>query len=283
MSNPQEYIKNHLLTAKCLSVSQPWLSSFLASTSQQQQRAPLSALTQTALFRLLASDFTQSLSTSVPSALLPVDISNPAVKERRAPGPVPVQVLDIEDIGVSLWSQVEAIERVERGETLKGKEIVRVVNVGGEDDGNEQQQQLQQSAPGGPRPPSSDDDDPAAAVVPNANGNRDNNNTMANADLGLSGATHGPHRLVLQDAAGTRVVAFELKPVEGVAIGKLPIGAKLLLMDATVARGMVLLSPESVTLLGGKIEAIDAAWRKGRKANLLARLAEMEAQPARER
>ncbi|KAN0071069.1 protein of unknown function (DUF1767) domain containing protein [Elaphomyces granulatus] len=279
MSNPQEHIKNHLLTAKCLSVSQPWLSSFLASTSQQQQRAPLSALTQTALFRLLASDFTRSLSTSVPSALLPVDISNPAVKERRVPGPVPVQVLDIEDIGVSLWSQVEAIERVERGETLKGKEIVRVVNVGGEDDGNEQQQQ-QQPAPGGP---SSDDDDPTAAAVPDANGNRDNNNTMANADLGLSGATHGPHRLVLQDAAGTRVVAFELKPVEGVAIGKLPIGAKLLLRDATVGRGMVLLSPESVTLLGGKIEAMDAAWRKERKANLLARLAEMETQPARER
>jgi len=264
MSNPQEHIRNHLLTAKCLSVSQPWLSNFLTSTSQQQQRAPLSALTQTALFRLLASDFTQSLSTSVPSALLPVDISNPVVKERRIPGPVPVQVLDIEDIGVSLWSQVEAIERVERGETLKGKEIVRIVNVG-DDDGNEQ------SAPG---PPSDD------AVVPDANGNRDN---TANAGLGLSGTAHGPHRLVLQDAVGTRVVGFELKPVEGVAIGKLPIGAKLLLRDATVGRGMVLLSPESVTLLGGKIEAMDAAWRKGRKANLLTRLPEMETQPARGR
>jgi RecQ-mediated genome instability protein 1 len=38
-----------------------------------------------------------------------------------------VQVLDIEDIGSSRWSQVEAIESEERGEKTKGREIIRVV------------------------------------------------------------------------------------------------------------------------------------------------------------
>lgn len=37
-----------------------------------------------------------------------------------------MQVLDIEDIGRSRWSQVEAIEQEERGETTKGKEIIRI-------------------------------------------------------------------------------------------------------------------------------------------------------------
>jgi RecQ-mediated genome instability protein 1 len=239
MSTIQEHIKAHLFTSKSLPVSPSWLSNFLASTSQQQQRAPLSALTQTALFRILASNFTESLSTSTPSALLPGNVSDPTVKERRIPGPVPVQVLDIEDIGSSLWSQVEAIERVERGETVRGREIVRNVDVGGGDEGSD--------------------------LNPSNRANTEPGNSRAST-------SNGPHRLVLQDAAGTKVIALELKPVEGIAIGKLPIGAKLLLRNTIVARGMVLLSPETVTLLGGKIEAMDTAWRRGRKESLLARI-----------
>ncbi|KAL1983125.1 hypothetical protein VTN96DRAFT_455 [Rasamsonia emersonii] len=253
MSNtPEQHIKAHLLS-KSLPVSPSWLSNFLASTSQQQQRAPISALTQTALFRILASNFTVSLSTSTPSALLPGNISDPAIKERRIPGPVPVQVLDIEDIGTSLWSQVEAIERIERGETVRGKAIVRNVNVDKRNDqGTESSSSSDQTTARNPSRTSS-------------NANADSGNNSGNA-------SNGPHRLVLQDAAGTKVIALELKPVEGIAIGKLPIGAKLLLKNTVVGRGMVLLTPETVTLLGGKIEAMDAAWRKSRKESLLARI-----------
>ncbi|KAI5293671.1 hypothetical protein KEM55_006900, partial [Ascosphaera atra] len=47
------------------------------------------------------------------------------------------------------------------------------------------------------------------------------------------------------------------------------IGMKLVLRDILVARGMALLEPRNVTVLGGKIEAKDKAWREGRKETLL--------------
>lgn len=233
MASLQEHIRSHLFS-KSLSVSPTWITTFVQSLSQGQQRAPPSALAQTALFRLLASDFTTSLSTSEPSTLLPRDISDPHVQERRIPGPVPVQVLDIEDIGVSLWSQVEAIEQLERGETVRGREIIRNVDVDDADN-------TRNNTTGRPQE------------------DRESNNNKS----------RGPHRLVLQDAAGTKVMALELKTVEGIAIGKLPIGAKMLLKNTVVGRGMALLTPDTVTLLGGKIEAMDTAWKKNRKENLL--------------
>ncbi|KAL4897735.1 putative RecQ-mediated genome instability protein [Aspergillus ambiguus] len=238
---PSDQIATQLLRNKSLPVSSPWLDAFVSSTAHQRN-IPLSALTQTALFRILASDFRDSLSTRTPSSLLPTDIFDPTVQERRLPGPIPVQVLDIEDIGSSLWSQIEAIERVERGETVRGREIIRTVNV---DESTQGQADANGSgSTGGARP-----NEPGTA-------------------------SHGPHRLIVQDAAGTRAVAIELKEIDGIAVGRLPIGAKLLLRDATVARGMILLTPECVTLLGGKIEALDQSWKTGRKERLLARIAE---------
>lgn len=154
-----------------------------------------------------------------------------------------MQVLDIEDIGSSLWSQVEAIERVERGEAIRGREIVRTVNVG------------------------EDSEDRA-----NSHNNSNNNNAGVNNGNGNS---YGPHRLILQDAAGTRTVGIELKRISDISIGKLSIGAKLILRNATVARGMVLLTPDCASVLGGKIESMDRAWKESRKARLLAKIDEM--------
>ncbi|KAI9045533.1 OB fold domain-containing protein [Aspergillus affinis] len=233
MANINQQISAQL-QGKSLPVSSSWLNTFVASTSHQRN-VPLAALTQTAVFRVLASDFRDSLTTSSPSSLLPAEISDPTVQERRIQGPIPVQVLDIEDIGSSLWSQVEAIERVERGEAIRGREIVRTVNVG-EDRGE---------------------------GVDSANG------TAGSNELGNN---NGPHRLIVQDAKGTKAVAVELRQVHGIGIGKLAIGAKLLLRNVTVARGMMLLTPECVTILGGKIDAMDLSWRDGRKERLLARI-----------
>lgn len=162
------------------------------------------------------------------------------MKERRLSYLIPVQVLDIEDIGTSVWSQVEAIERVERGEAVRGREIIRTVNV--------------------------DDRE----VLGNSNGNANNNNAATAS--GMGGSSSGPHRLILQDAANTMVVGIELKSVDGIGIGKLPIGAKMILRSVTVARGMALLVPDSVTILGGKIESLDQEWKGTRKARLLERL-----------
>ncbi|PLB38417.1 OB fold domain-containing protein [Aspergillus candidus] len=240
MASKSAQLTTHLQTKYSLPVSPTWLNAFLAST-QQHRTVPLSALTQTAHFRLLASDFRDSLTTETSSSLLPEDIFNPTVQERRLQGPIPVQVLDIDDIGTSLWSQVEAIERVERGEAVRGREIVRTVNV-----------------------------DDSEGVT------RGSSTTTTNAGAHESGGSNGPHRLILQDARGTRAVAIELKSVGGIALGSMAIGAKLVLRDVTVARGMVLLTPECVTLLGGKVEALDLAWREGRKQRLLDRLGEME-------
>lgn len=232
-----DQIAAQIQSTKSLSVSTTWLNAFLASS---QRNIPASSLMKTALFRVLASDFRESLSRSQ-SSLFPVDIYDPNVQGRRLLGPIPVQVLDIEDIGTSLWSQVEAIERVERGEAIRGREIVRTVAVG---------------------------EDPEAAEN-NNNNNTDDAGTAANAS-GSSG--YGPHRLILQDAAGTKAVAIEMQRIEGRTLEKLAIGAKLVLRNATVARGMVLLNPGCAELLGGKIEALDRSWKEGRKARLLERI-----------
>ncbi|KAA8645984.1 hypothetical protein EYZ11_004000 [Aspergillus tanneri] len=234
MASLQDQIATQL-QSKSLPVSPSWLNSFVSSSAAFHRNVPLSALTQTALFRLLASDFRDSLMINTQSSLLPVDIFNPTVQERCIQGPIPVQVMDIEDIGSSLWSQVEAIERVERGEAIRGREIIRTVNVG----------------------EGSEDHSGGAANTAGPNG---------------TGDTDGPHRLIVQDAGGTKAVAIELKPVNGIALGKLQIGAKLLLRNVTVARGLMLLTPECVTILGGKIEALDQTWREGRKERLLARI-----------
>lgn len=237
-----EQIAAQILNTKSLVVSQSWLNTFLATSNSAQRNIPASALIKTAIFRVLASDFRESLSKS-PCSVFPIDIFDPTVQERRLQGPVPVQVLDIEDIGTSLWSQVEAIERVERGEAIRGREVVRTIPMGDDNEGAD-----------------------------NPNG-RTNNQAVPNAS-GSSG--YGPHRLILQDAAGTKTVAIEMKPIEGLSLEKLSIGAKLLLQDATVARGMVLLNPRCVTLLGGKIDGLDRPWKDDRKKRLLERISALE-------
>ncbi|OJD24171.1 hypothetical protein ACJ73_04469 [Blastomyces percursus] len=254
-AEPRTHISNHLLTTKSLPIAQPWLSQFLSS--QRAATTPLSALTQTALFRLLTSDFTTSLEITNPSQALPENVPDPGVKERPIPGPIPLQVLDIEDIGSSLWSQVELIEKIERGEETRGREIIRTVT--------------------------RDESGDVATAGYNNNNNTNNtpnilgaNNTNVRNMPSSTTGSGGPHRLVLQDAKGTKVVAIECRPVEEVGIGKMSIGAKMVVKNATVARGMLLLEPDCVNVLGGKIEGLDKAWRDGRKARLLERLVATE-------
>ncbi|KAM5466276.1 hypothetical protein MauCBS54593_006011 [Microsporum audouinii] len=243
--DPQKHIKNHLLHTKSLPVSEIWLSQFLSS--QRPGITPLPALTQTALFRLLASDFTGSLEIPVTnsSQVLPADVSNPNIKERRISGPVPVQVLDIEDIGSSAWSQIEAIERIERGETVRGREVIRTV-------------------------PHEIDEGSNNTGTAGENGRPSPHSVTVNTGLEHT-RSGGPHRLILQDCRGTKMIAIELKPLT-LKIGETAIGTKLLLANATVARGMALLEPECVTILGGKIDTLDREWKIGRKARLLSAL-----------
>jgi RecQ-mediated genome instability protein 1 len=183
---------------------------------------PIAALQRTALFRILATDLSSSIQAPSPASLFPANISSPDTQELKLAGPIAVQVLDIEDIGHSRWSQVENIEAHERGEMTKGREIIRVV---------------------------ADET------------NSDPNHTPE------AMASSGPHKLLLQDCKGTNVYAFELDSINGVSV-QMPIGSKLVLKDVTVARGVILLEPKSVEVLGGKVEAWDKKWRNERKSTL---------------
>lgn len=136
MANPSAnlatQIATQLRTNKCLNPSRPWLETCL---STQRPATPLTALYQTALFRILASDITTSLE-PISSTCFPQDVHNVSLKDRRILGPIVVQVLDVEDMSKSRWEQIEAIEALERGEGTKGREIVRVVATVEGDDPN---------------------------------------------------------------------------------------------------------------------------------------------------
>ena len=125
-------ISAQLTSTKCLTPKPNWLSAFLLS---QRTTTPLLALTQTALFRLLASNITTSLATS-PTTSFPANVHDAGVKERRLKGPVVAQVLAVEDMSKSRWEQIEAIEALERGEGTRGREIVRVAPVEENEDAN---------------------------------------------------------------------------------------------------------------------------------------------------
>jgi RecQ-mediated genome instability protein 1 len=204
------------LASKGLPPTTAWLNSFLSN----QRPIPLPALKQSALFKLLQTDITQTVQKS-PLTAFPPDISNGETRERRIAGSFPVQILDIEDIGHSRWSQLEALEAEERGEKTKGREIIRVV-------------------------PGEDDDDTPAQQQ-----------------------STGPHKLLLQDVQGVSAYAMELLTIQGIDVN-INIGAKLLLKDMTVARGVLLLEPKNVTVLGGKIEDLHKRWKEGRKEALRA-------------
>lgn len=85
----------------------------------------------------------------------------------------------------------------------------------------------------------------------------------------------GPHKLLLQDATGTKVYGIELNALEGVGLG-MSIGCKMVLQNAVVARGVVLLEPKTTIVLGGKIEGLHKAWREGEKAELKKAIEESE-------
>jgi len=145
----------------------------------------------------------------------------------------PTQVVDVEDLGKSNWEQVESLEAERKGEMTKGREIIRVAT---QDEAGEY-----------------------PAYTQPALKNQSQHN--------------GPFRLLLQDVKGQTVYAFELRRVEKIGMpcanGHMHIGAKIVLRKGmNIARGMILLEPGLTDVLGGKVEALDKAWREGREKKL---------------
>lgn len=209
---------------------------------------PLPSLLATAKARLLAADLTSSTIISTGSLQsFPSDADSTESREKRVPRPVHVQVLDIENLASSRWEQVEEMEAVARGETTRGREVVRVTAEDDDEDGIDGPTQ---------RPPAS-------------------RNTAGPKPAGKNAT----HRLVLQDCKGTKLFALELRRFDSIGVGKTQVGEKILLRAGTViARGMILLEPDKCVMLGGKIEAWQKTWVDGRLARLKEEIRQNERQ-----
>ncbi|KAM3433647.1 hypothetical protein NHJ13734_006353 [Beauveria thailandica] len=240
----------------------PASTSFLTTLiSARTPPPPTASLLATAKARLLACDLTEgngattttatTTTTTTTTSILdadavaafPVDVGSARVEKRTLPRDVHVQVLDVENLSLSRWEQVEELEAVERGERRQGREVIRVTadeeGQGGEEDGSSRAAETQGSGPSGAQQ--------------------------------VTAARNAVHRLVLQDCKGQTVYAVEMKRMDSIGIGKTSIGEKMLLRaGSVVARGSVLLTPDKTVFLGGKVESWHEAWATGRLARLKA-------------
>jgi RecQ-mediated genome instability protein 1 len=225
------------VTASLTSVGLPTPHPFFLQpilSAAQSKNLPLPGITATAKIRLLSADI------SLPNVLIPTtptlppNITSAQIVSRKLEKDIVVQVLDIEDLSKSKWEQIEALESERKGETTKGREIIRVVP---------------------------NDEDPSSAST-QAIGTQAQGQNL--------GGKEGPFKLLMQDFNGQRVYGFELKKVDKVGYPPvMGIGCKVLLKRGSqVARGMVLLEPGATVVLGGRIDGLDKAWREGREQRL---------------
>ena len=220
-------------------------SDFLTTlTTSRSPPPPLPSLIATARARLLACDLCNNSVLDSSTASFPLGVDNVNTAEQKLRRDVHVQVLDIENISLSRWEQIEELEAIERGEKTKGREIIRVAaeedENGPVNDGSQMQQHLHQRPTQQSRP----------STAPFAGKNT-------------------THKLVMQDCKGKEILAMELRRVDKIGVGRTMMGEKMVLKAGTViARGMFLLSPDTCLVLGGKIDAWHKSWVESRLARL---------------
>ncbi|RKF72786.1 RecQ-mediated genome instability protein 1 [Golovinomyces cichoracearum] len=219
-------------------INSTFLTSILTGSTRPQL---LQAVAATVKHRLLSSDISDHTSTtpilSPTCSSLPPDINNKNVMSSVLSLDIFVQVLDVQDISQSKLDQLESLEAERKGETRKGREIIRVV-------------------------PTVDQEPSTAATQ------------CLSTQKSMSKQSKGPFRLILQDCKGTKTWALELKKVDKIGLPPIMnIGCKMWLKKGCkVARGTLLLEPATVTILGGKVDHIDKAWIAGREKVLRATL-----------
>ena len=260
MKSPAQMDLISQLRHSILSLSLPPPSQTLLTTltTSRSPPPPIQSLVATAKARLLASDLTStSLVDSSSIATFPPDIDSANVAETKLTQNIHVQVLDVENLSASRWEQVEELEAIERGERTRGRQVIRVTAEEEEDESNE--------ADGSSTTTQASSSTTRAATAAATGGGGGGGGGSGTS----SGGANAVHRLVLQDRRGKRVYAVELKRINGIAVGKTLIGEKMMLRaGAVVARGTVLLAPETCVLLGGKVDAWHEAWAEGRLARL---------------
>lgn len=186
---PIDTILRNFSTNYSLHIRPTYLQTLLSSLSSQRQIPTGPALFGWLKFRILSSDITESLQPHA-NLCFPVNITDGDVQSTVLPGPVAVQVTGIEDMGTSKINQIDRIEMSERGEIMKGKEVIRLVPEEEGGDGGE----------GGfvGRPP-------------------------------VVAAKTGPHKLLVEDAGGRGVYGIELHDVQGIQVD-MPMGTKVLVI-----------------------------------------------------
>jgi RecQ-mediated genome instability protein 1 len=238
--------------------SHTWTQSLLSARTPPPA---LPSLVATAKARLLAADLTTTGLLDVAVAALPQNVASPEIRETRLTRDVPVQVLDIENLNKSRWEQVEELEAIERGEQTRGREVIRLPTSteDGGDDVADIGETLDERGSG-------TSTSGAQRAGPGENRGRDG---AAPAGTTTPGSKGGTHRLVLQDYKGQKVYGLELKPIPKMGIGSTNIGEKIILKSGTIiARGTILLEPATCLILGGKVDAWQRAWVKGRLERL---------------
>lgn len=192
---------------------------------------PLAAQIATAKLRISKLDLTTPglFDQASTTSYLPPNITNPRVEETKIAGPVMLQVLGVEDTSRSRWEQIEAMEAAERGETTKGREIIRDIPQESNDDGT-----------------------PSTAAAQGGAGRP---------------KARGMQKLMLEDWKGERIYGIEVGEVPKTDVGMM-IGTKIVLKNATVARGMILLDPRCCTVVGGDVAELHEIWKRDRKKML---------------
>ncbi|KAK1541310.1 RecQ mediated genome instability protein Rmi1 [Colletotrichum paranaense] len=232
-------IRSALQTQSFPTPSLPWTTTL----TSRVPTPPLPSLIATAKARLLASDLTTP-GLLDPSATASLPTTNTDQPELTLQRDVPCQVLDVENLSLSRWEQVEELEAVARGEQTTGRRVVRLAAATEEPEYDN----IDEGTGGG-----------GNAVRAGSRANHPQQQQRRNAT----------HRLILQDFKGNKIYALELRRIDKIGIGSTNIGEKIVIKKGTVvARGTVLLEPDKCVMLGGKVDAWQKAWIEGRMARL---------------
>ncbi|KAK4463270.1 hypothetical protein QBC42DRAFT_223056 [Cladorrhinum samala] len=269
-SLPQQ-LHSALQTATIPLPSLPWLTTL---SSSRNPPPPLASLLATARARILAADLTTpSLldPTYASTHCFPPNLSNPQTPSCSLPADIIIQVLDVENLSKSRWEQVEELESMARGETKRGREIIRIQDQDAEgEDGGVDQVDRGQATQSSAQFTSQASSSGAAATQQRQVQGRQQHQQQQQQQAHESNK-NATHKLLMQDCKGQKVYGIELKRVERIGVGPSStlIGQKILLKrGAEVSRGVVMLEPSKTVVLGGKVEVWNKAWNEGRLERL---------------
>ncbi|KTW30182.1 hypothetical protein T552_00661 [Pneumocystis carinii B80] len=203
------------LESKSLYVHLNWIEETLHQIDASLNNKELE---QQILQCLLNSDIKKALT---PQSCLPIDIFDQ--HNQVLPGPYCLQIIHVQDIGISIFNQLEYLEQFDDSGNIKSYNIIRN-NLSDVDD---------------------DDDIP------------DINNSPPKKFC----------KLILEDSSGLCVWAIEHKPIKEIHVA-INLGAKILLKNILVLRGVLILNPSNLTFLGGEIFQLKNYFPSGFKNQL---------------